>query len=305
MQSTITAIGLPLFYMCIGSIGAIPLVYLMIVYLAGDKFQDGIKLRHCDRDKLSWRKIPVAIKVFAYYVKLAVVPHKLAFFHELGYDYDRNPNQRRITEAVDKTFWMSLGVVFATIAVGFLINWKATVFFFCLISAFGQYKVMGQFVAERYLYLPMIGLLAVIATVAPTEIFWAYAGALAYRAWVYVPTFRNIEALYQASADNFPNSPVGHCALGSHYLEKDVAKVFPALNSALKAEPNNFETLLNMSTYYIIGKHPPLAKQYLDKAREVFKDIDQPEFGEVLDNQERTIVELEKSHVTKKQSAKV
>ncbi|MCZ6699176.1 MAG: tetratricopeptide repeat protein [Planctomycetota bacterium] len=120
--------------------------------------------------------------------------------------------------------WTSIGVCVAA-------------FFVLLAPAMSPWRFMIPIVAERFVYLPMIGPLMLLA--AGLRRLWAPSrgrrssgrristvgcglaiGCFAFLTIDQQRVWRNSRALYEAVTTRYPNHPYGYCALGTLYLNE-------------------------------------------------------------------------------------
>ncbi len=245
LNSTVTAIAMPI----VATI-AVPLGWLwlwpLVAFLGGKRFRYGIRLRK-ERanktlkisDKFTWRRLVVMVKVVAFYIKLAFFPYRLSFFKPLGDCYLRR-NEEEVTklEEMNEDFWISFGICWALWIIGFMISPLATLIFFGGIGAFSQFKFLGQFVAERYLYLPLIGICALVGEVvaAYPVIVAVISTALVYRTLQYIPAWKDMRAFYEHDVQAYPEYGMALSNLAQHIIFGGIEDVNRAYTLLLKAE---------------------------------------------------------------------
>lgn len=164
-----------------------------------------------------WRKLVVVGKTLYYYTKLAFFPKRLGLYHTYGYHYPLP-----WIEWEDKYFWAGLAIGLAMLA-GIIWAPSALVAFGCLwwlafIVFVLNLITVHQFVAERYVWLPVLGLCLIVAAYAPAWLFWAAFGVLIMRTWAHLPTYANELKFYQSNIWNHETSEVAFGNLGVTYL---------------------------------------------------------------------------------------
>jgi protein O-mannosyl-transferase len=121
------------------------------------------------------------------------------------------------------------------------------------------YLTRGDFLHDRYLYLPSVGL-AIIAAVWSTRIQFAFrqralAGALALACCFgirqYLPAWENDITLFTRAVERAPNNPYVKNNLADAYLKANrPAEAFPLLQQAIELKPDYGLLYYNMARYY-------------------------------------------------------
>lgn len=274
LGSTITCLGFPFLFLFTKHWG-LTLFFPTFMYLTGRRFRKGYKIRDMGKqDSFSLKKLPVMIKTVAYYIHNTVFPLRLSFFRRFGEDYIKDPVIRRELEAVDGWFWLSV----AGIAVFALIGWQfspiGVLWFLVTIAPFSQFKVLGQFVAERYLYLPSIGWYIILGSaLAPHPILLSVVLILyALRTHFYIPAYKSMEDLYEDGIRNFPNCLANYANLGERYIHTGrLIEGYEVLRRGLEIDPQNFLCYTNTAAFWIQVKDITKGLYYTEKAVELGK----------------------------------
>lgn len=159
------------------------------------------------------RKMMVAGKTLYYYCKLAVFPKRMGLYHLFGYHY-----QVPEIELEDRYFYAGCGCL----ALFGLLFWLgapplqlAVITFLSFIVFVMNWITAHQFVAERYVWLPSIGVaLALAHLTGGTPFYWLLVGIGTMRIWAHLPTFQNDMQFYFSNIWNFPKSEVAVGNLG-------------------------------------------------------------------------------------------
>lgn len=267
LGSTINCIAIPFIFIVHKPLIGLALFWPLAFYLFGRRFQIGFRKRDIGKsDPITWRKSAVVPKVLAYYIKKVVFPLKLSFFQEYGFEYGKNPKVQKDLEAFDKTFWVSLLIIAAFTTFGFLTSPLGLMIFMAGLLPFTQWKVLGQFVAERYLYLPLVGW-AMMLSVFPAWIIIPLAIAYAYRSHKYIPAFKNIETLYENGIKNHPKCISNYVNLAERKLHTN--KLFDAyklLKQGLDMDPNSFLCHANLAAYWLAINNAEKGKYHTEMA---------------------------------------
>lgn len=148
---------------------ALPLAW----FINGKRFFKNVKYKmsvemYAEDKALKPEKIVLGIKTFGFYTLLSIIPFQNSFYHAF-LQSAAGSGKEKAYSMKDRYFW--LGVSFL-VAMGWYVfshPWDMVSFgllwwCFCL-APFCNVMRMSQETAERYCYLPMIGLMVVLATV--------------------------------------------------------------------------------------------------------------------------------------------
>lgn len=115
--------------------------------------------------KFSLSKIVIAIKTFGFYLTLAIIPFKIAFYHSFLQSCSGSWKKQAYTMK-DKFFWIGLVAIIGFLVYSSLhwdlISWGFLWFMIC-IAPFCNLRRLNQEIAERYIYLPNAGLMFALA----------------------------------------------------------------------------------------------------------------------------------------------
>lgn len=216
--------------------------------------------------KFNIAKIIVAIKTLGYYTKLCVFPKRMGLYHTFEYHYSTS------TEKEDKWFWGGFVVLvcfitgfwFGNYAVRFAILW-----YFAYIFIFLNWITIHQFVSERYVYIPVIGicLLMALALQYSPIIFAFVVGLYLMRTWVHLPTYQDEVLYYQSNIWNFPDSEVAFSNLGVVYLRLNLyGSAMDMWAISIKINPNYDVGYYNISSCLRQKGDLVKAREFLAKA---------------------------------------
>lgn len=272
LGSTITCLGFPFLFLIFNHWGLI-FFWPLLMYLKGRRFTTGYKIRDMGKsDSFYLKKIPVMIKTVAYYIHMVVFPYRLAFFRQFGEDYVNDKKKRQELEAMDGWFWLSCASILLFAAIGWAFSPLGTVWFLFLIAPFSQFKVLGQFVAERYIYLPAIGWYLILGSaLAPYPFLLALVvGLYLLRSHFYIPTYSCIESLYEDGLRNEPQCMANYANLGERYIHTGrLLEGKAILSKGLALDVNSFLCNTNIACYWVQVKDMSKAIYYTEKSIEV------------------------------------
>ena len=272
LGSTITCIGMPFIFLFWGSKWGLLWFWPLLTYLFGKRFRTGFGIRNeGKKDHITWRKPALMTKVIAYYIRINLFPDKLAFFRKFGFKYNRCDKYKLWMDSYNGDFWLALGVCVAFFYTAWQFSPLGTLIFFCGISPFSQFKLLGQFIAERYLYLPNVGIALILGSMLSSHpiLLAILATAYVYRSHIYIPAFNNIENLYKNGIVNYPDCVSNHCNLAERFLHiGETHKAYRLLDEALKMDPESFLAHTNLAAYWITVQNYDRALHHTDLAVE-------------------------------------
>lgn len=300
LNATLVTISFPFVFLFANPIGLCTLIPLGF-FLKGKRFTAGIKIREAFSkppcyvpDVFTLGRLVVCIKVVSHYLYLAIVPVKLAFFHSFGNQFLFNEKQRKDLMAANGMFFASVGLIAVFLLLGFALGklfWA--LWFLVLISAFSQYKILGQFFAERYMYPATIGVIA-LAACLPTSAFWCLCGAYIVRTFMFIPAFRCNGTLYENGTVFESMEASNYCNLSDWHLlvEPDLSLAGYYAQRTIQIDPIDFKPHVNMSSLFMMLKQYPFA---LQEAQVALKKADgrvSEQFINIICNQIHRIKEM-------------
>lgn len=272
LGSTINCIAFPFIFLFLPPINGLALFWPLAFYLKGKRFSIGFNKRNVGKsDKITKQKLILVPKVLAYYIKHVIWPTRLAFFHPYGFEYGKNPEVKKDLETVNKEFYQSLAIILAFCTLGFMFSPLGLFIFMAGILPFTQWKVLGQFVAERYLYLPLTGYCLILANVLSSQymlpVFLFVVGYYIYRSNKYIPAFKNIETLYENGIDQFPDCISNYVNLAEQKLHVGESyQAYKLLRTGLDLDPKSFLCHANMAAYWLSIRQPERGKHHTSLA---------------------------------------
>jgi hypothetical protein len=312
LNSTLTALGVPFFYLMMGNPVGMTLAIPLIIYLRGKRFRTGLKIRKNMRarsfDKLDISKLSFMTKVVYEYIGMFFLPLKMGLFRTFGENVTRSEEFYKKDCAFNAHFVDALLTCLGLFILGMWFNPMAVLWFFCTIAPHSQFKVYGQSnPCNRYLYLPMIGLCVLAAQVLPVPLFYMFVGFLTYRTYLYIPAWKDQEALHKNNLDNFPERAMSHSDYAQYVItncvniDKQVNRFNEAtyhMQEAKTIADNDgkiFEIYLNMAYLLSCLGNMKGAREFTTKAlTEGRKQGLHGKLEDILINQEKHFEEVEK-----------
>lgn len=163
------------------------------------------------------RKPIVALKTIAYYFYLCLFPSKMGLYHEWGFHYDKRMelwDWRAITGLILVSISAYFFFTTDILAIKFGILW-----FYAFLFLFLNWITAQQWVTERYVFIPVIGLSLVACVLLQhfIPIYFLIFGLFMARTLCHIPTYDNELRFYLSNTWNFPKSEVAYGNLGVAY----------------------------------------------------------------------------------------
>jgi hypothetical protein len=272
LGSTINCVAIPFVFFVLPPMSGLALFWPLAFYLGGRRFQIGFRKRDIGKgDPITIRKAVLCPKVLAYYIKNIVYPRRLAFFREYGFDYGKNPDTKKNLESVNREFYEALAIITSFCIFGFIFSPIGLLIFMAGLLPFTQWKVLGQFVAERYLYLPSVGwclmLAGALSNTWMTPAVLAIAGWYAWRTHQHIPSFKNVETLYENGIKQYPNCISNYVNLAERKLHiGQKFEGYKILKQGLEIDPKSFLCHANMAAYWLSINQPERGKYHTNMA---------------------------------------
>jgi hypothetical protein len=157
----------------VGSKSAYLLALMPLVWLFWlKKFKKDVKFKlafeQTDEDKkFHLGKIILAIKTIGFYFALGLIPFRITFYHSFIQSCAGNEISKKKAYTIkDKFFWIGLGIIVFWIVYS-LHKWDMISYglwwFFITIAPFSNIKRLQQEISDRYLYMPLIGLMLALS----------------------------------------------------------------------------------------------------------------------------------------------
>lgn len=234
----------------------IPLLFLSLLSAIATLIVQRQTVGYSEQVPLTWRLSNGLVSYIAYIGQM-IWPAKLAVF------YPHAADGLPLWEAI-LTFLLFAGITAMAFALRktrpyLIIGWSW--YLICLLPVIGVIQVGLQGRADRYTYLPQIGLyLAVTWTAADLSIFSnkrrgilagmavAIIGVLAWRGWIQTSYWRNTESLWNHALAVTSNNDLAHNNVAALLMRRgQVDDAISHYDQALKLRPNNRETHYHLS----------------------------------------------------------
>ena len=226
------------------------------------------------------RKLILYFKTMGYYFCLAFFPLKLGVYHFYLYSYGLSDEDTKYWERRDKYFWLGILIVCGLIA-GLIWNRCPAVFglfwFVLFISQWCNIVMIQQAVAERYLYLPLIGLMFMLVNLimyipdytTKVVVFSVIFTAYLVRLVLHIPSYKDLPDQTLHNLIAFPKHYAVYTWKGQ--VELNSGQFFTALETwfnGWKLRKNDFRLNNNIAALLLdLGKYDD-AEAFINNAEE-------------------------------------
>jgi hypothetical protein len=212
----------------------------------------------------NWRKPIVMVKTLWYYMRVIFLPIKMGLYHVWGYFYEQS------VERIDGMFWYGIAASMC-IAFSFCIGDMAIRFgilwFFSFFFIFSNFITAQQFVADRYVVIPIFGVCVILSKLLfGTPFFWILFGLYVMRTFLHTFTFKNEIDFYVSNFLNFRKSEVSLGNLGVEFMNQGMAgAAVDTWQVASKINPHYDVALYNLYSVFKGNGRLSDAKDYLER----------------------------------------
>lgn len=276
LNSTVATIAFP-FVFLFGNFYGLATVIPLVLFLTGKRFTVGKEIRKKLKsspkllsDAWTWRRPVVMVKVLGLYVFTALFPAKLCFFRSFGEQFLLSAEVRKEFEAFNGLFFSSVALIGSFILLGVVTGqffWA--MWFLVLMSAFSQFRVLGQFFTERYMYPAIVGVVAVLAQL-PDIFVWVLVGAYAVRTAMFIPTFESQKTLWWNGLQTDPECAGNYSNLCEWFLlmEQDLNLAYVLCQRHLQKHPGSWIAHMNLSAFFMFCHDYEKAVMQIEMAKE-------------------------------------
>jgi hypothetical protein len=290
LNSTICALPFPVFLIATGNWWGIPMFFPVWKFMSGRRFQTGYKKRsdfvkeHRVKTPFRSRRLILMTKVMAYYTYTVLFPDRLFMFTPFGENVHDDQKCYDLMHKADWRFWSSFILCLTVLGAGMVIHPVGTLWYFLFMGLHSQFKIMGQFIALRYVYVSMVGMCVVFGTVLQSHpiLMTIAVTYLVIRTHYFIPAFSNMENLWKNDLGAFPHSAMAWNNVAAYYMNLGtegnnaswkINRLAFYIIKAYEMNPNKWEITMNMACFYAIMGQWPMCLKYTDKAIELLEPV--------------------------------
>lgn len=219
-------------------------------------------------------KLALATKTFGYYTMLAILPFKITFYHAFLQSLAGAGKEKGYT-VKDRFFWIGFLFIVSIVCYWVLVPWNMVSFgllWWCIcIAPFLNLFRMSQEIAERYIYLPNVGLMFVLASAISFSpvLVAVFLSMYATRMWFVMDMYQDDYYLIEHSCLNSPNSWFAWHVRGMKRWEtQSHQEALIIWTMARLISPKEFKINVNIATTLLQGGHHKESLQYLKIAED-------------------------------------
>lgn len=220
--------------------------------------------------KIKPEKLIIATKTFGFYLIHALIPIKTTFYHSFLQSAAGCGKEKAYK--IDRFFWIGLAGIAGIVFYWTSFSWNIVSFallWWCIgIAPFLNFIRVQQEIAERYAYLPTVGLMVALASVLPQHLLWLLIGIYASKLWFYMDSYQNDFYLNENACLNSPDSWFAWHVRG--HIRWNAQSYHEALimwTMAKNISPREFKVLFNIAVCCMANKHKQEALYFLEQAQ--------------------------------------
>lgn len=276
--------GFPFFLTKYWFLGLLPILCFGIFYKVIMKKWRLIATTNIEMRKVALRKMVTFLKTFGYYFSLCVMPYKLGLYHNFIWGIGVNKEYNKRVYKLNKDFYYGFFIFFFTI-VGIVFNYNNLIgfglfWFFINILMWCNIVTVQQQIAERYLYLPCVGIMLALSTICFT-LPYHYCSIMvcailtyyATRLWYYREAYTNDYWMVEYNLIEQKNS---HYAWVSRGIKKfyvcDFDGALRDFGEARIHTSHDFKQNMNMASMFLVLGDVSHAEEFLKYADETVYD---------------------------------
>jgi len=248
------------------------------------------KLEMFDEDKkIHPKKLILATKTFGFYISLALIPFKNTFYHSFLQSLAGSMRHKGYT--LCRFFWIGVIAIISIVAYWVLVPWNLVSFgllWWCVgIGMFLNFVRIHQEIAERYMYLPTVGLMYVLASaiIGNPYLIGGFLAMYATKMWFYMDAYQDDYYLVEHSCMNSPNSWYAwHLRAMKRW---DVNARQEAIHMWVMAKlisPKEFKLLMNISSALRLSGNESEGLKFLAEAEKYIPPGQEKMAGEIIEN---------------------
>lgn len=222
------------------------------------------------------RKALVFIKTYGYYFREGLFAYRLGLFHKFLYTFGLNAQENKKAYALDLDFLaglVALALTFLGIIYGSFYVQLGLVWFLVNLAMWCNAITLNQQIAERYVYMPLIGLLAALAYVLPQSVLMALFVYYATRGWWYMPSFMNEYWNVEYNSHEAKDLYYIWVSRGVHrFAEGNFHDAIRNMMQAYTMRPEDFKANMNLFYIALVLNDLNMSKKHLEIASKCVVD---------------------------------
>lgn len=218
------------------------------------------------------RKLILAIKTYGYYMLFCIIPFKLSFYHAFLQSCAGNEIMKKRAYSLCKFFWT--GIIGIALSFWFFFNGYSLAaygmwWFAITIAPYCNFKRINQEIAERFAYIPNIGLTVTVASLIAAHPYLIIGFLVLYatRMWYYMPTYTDDYWIVEYSVAESPDAWYAwHMRAIKRWDQQSFREALNMWVMAKMISPKEFKLLINISSVLFMLRKNAEASEFLDLA---------------------------------------
>ena len=258
------------------------LAFLPIAWLInGKKFKGNVKKKFdaeaVNEDKTFHpRKLILAVKTVGFYFTTCLLPFRVTFFHNFLQSCAGNEVMKKRAYTLCKFFWVGVAAIGGFLIYTIMVPWSIThwglLWFFIQIAPFSNIRRHNQEIADRFAYIPNIGLMVALACVlaqfpAVATFFLGYYAAML---WSALGMYKDDFWVMEFSACQDPNAWfTWHTRAHKRWAGQSYKEALTFWVMARNISPKEFKLLYNIAVVLRLLNNHEESKKFYAEAKSV------------------------------------
>ena len=212
-------------------------------------------------------KFVLAIKTYGFYTTLSIIPFKNAFYHSF-LQACAGSGKNKAYSVKDRFFWIGLAFFAAVAWYWLAVPWNMVSFgllwWIVCLAPFSNFFRMSQEIAERYVFLPSVGLMFVLASIIYTNpiLVAVFLTMYVVRKWFLIDQYTDDYYLLEHSCVLEPSAWFTWHQRGLiRWDKKSYQEAIIIWTMARMLSPNEFKINFNLATALYVSGHKENKKE--------------------------------------------
>jgi len=225
--------------------------------------------------KIHPKKLILFFKTFGYYLTLVIIPFRLSFYHSYMQSMSGNDIMKKRAYKIDKFFFIGVSA-FMLMSYVIFRNPSSYISLACAWWIFGIAPYCNLFrfhqeIAERYVYLPMVGISFILGTVLLDYPMFmaAFLSMYATRLFTYMPAYQDDYFLSEIACLNSRDAWFSwHIRAMKRWDAKSYREAIILWVMAKNISPHEFKVLYNIGTCLKVLRQDKEADEFYNFAKQ-------------------------------------
>jgi len=239
--------------------------------------------------KVSWFKVTYVLKTLGFYTTHALFPIKTTFYH--SYMQSLAGSGKDKAKKIDRFFFIGIIVIAIILAKFLLTPWDMVSFgllwWIVGIAPYLNAFRISQEIAERYAYIPNIGLMFVLSSLIwhSPALSAMFIAMYATKLWFYMDAYQDEYYLVEHATLNSPDSWFAwHVKALKRWDVKSYKEAIIMWTMAKMISPREFKVLFNLATMLAVVGEMKEAKSLLKEAEKCVPEGQEVKSFELINN---------------------